>query len=706
MRPKSFLKYLFNPFMLAGLFSCIVIYLLPDYFPKYTLQPAKSRAINKPDAFVMFMDLNGDKKSEEILSFSNTENRHSIQIIDYQGKLLEQYDLNGQVAKRGIRIILHTLNKSRNIELYTFSQRLDSLFLIRIQLFKNPEHLFREIFITKVFRSRLSEYDYKINGGTIASLSDKDTLQLVFGVMAGYSVEPRKVFLYDMLTEEICSSQELGVPCDITEISDGDKNGSSEIFLGDYAPQNMPAARVGFPNDIASWLIVLNSDLSLSFPPVQYKGFTSSVSSYSFIFHKIPGIIAVYNSWSYTKADNCMDFYDYKGKAVIKVILPAGTNTTMMYYRFLKRDSISNRLFFINSVGTVLYLDENLTIHEIKKFDDFQLSQNFVSDLDNDNSSENIILGNSNQSLIVDRNDFSYPVRIEVPNQGNFISYSVRYFYRENSDIALQFGNLIYFIRYAGNSYYWFRYIFYLGIFLTLSALFYSVQYIQRTIFREKIRAKTKISELQVLLLKDQLEPHFSFNAITSIASLIAENRNETALKKIDSFSDLLRSFVSTSENIVRSISDELAFVGNYIELEKDKMDDRFTYSVKIEDGVNLETLIPKMLIQIHVENAIKHGLKPKKYEGKIEIVIQSVNKQIIILITDDGIGRRSKASDKLSLGRSTHLFDQLINTFNSFNKKKLLIEYSDLYKNFDTPVGTTVRITVPENYNYSFYNA
>jgi sensor histidine kinase YesM len=121
--------------------------------------------------------------------------------------------------------------------------------------------------------------------------------------------------------------------------------------------------------------------------------------------------------------------------------------------------------------------------------------------------------------------------------------------------------------------------------------------------------------------------------------------------------------------------------------------------------GVDPETIIPKMIIQLHVENALKHGLLPKKTGGMIDIAISNDQENLVITITDNGVGR-SLASKNISqsTGKGMKILGQFFETYNNHNKNKLRQEIIDLFDNENNPAGTQVKIYVPSDFNKDIY--
>jgi sensor histidine kinase YesM len=163
----------------------------------------------------------------------------------------------------------------------------------------------------------------------------------------------------------------------------------------------------------------------------------------------------------------------------------------------------------------------------------------------------------------------------------------------------------------------------------------------------------------------------------------------------------MVRSLLVSSDKLTRSLKEELDFVKNYLELEKTRFTEVFSYAVSIEDHINQESVIPKMIIQLHVENALKHGLLPKKSGGFLDISVSSEGEYLLITITDNGIGRNLASKNiSQSTGRGMKILAQFFETYNKHNKNQLKQEIVDLYDGERNPAGTMVKVFVPVEFN------
>lgn len=225
---------------------------------------------------------------------------------------------------------------------------------------------------------------------------------------------------------------------------------------------------------------------------------------------------------------------------------------------------------------------------------------------------------------------------------------------------------------------------------------------------RKKVIAEgnaKKMTQLQINSMKRLIDPHFTFNAINSIAAMVYKENREEAYTYFTKFSKLIRSVFDASEETTRTIKEELAFIEDYLDIEKMRFKERFDYKIEIAPQVNYDWKIPKMIVQIYVENSIKHGLIARDSGGMIEVKLDTDANFLIIKVGDNGIGRKSGMQNKSnpdSLGRGTSIMREYFNLLNKYNEEKITSETIDLKDADGHPAGTEVQLFIPLNFKYN----
>ncbi len=162
-------------------------------------------------------------------------------------------------------------------------------------------------------------------------------------------------------------------------------------------------------------------------------------------------------------------------------------------------------------------------------------------------------------------------------------------------------------------------------------------QYAWREIYFAKENARLAIEsrDAQLNNLTSQLNPHFLFNALNTIKSLVSR-KPSTARRGIDLLSGLLRNAIQVSDSYDVLIVDELAIVADYLELEKIRMEERLEYSIMKAAGFK-NIMIPRLSILTLVENAVKHGISQNENGGRIDVSITEDNNSVFIVVINTG---------------------------------------------------------------------
>ncbi|WP_203294988.1 sensor histidine kinase [Luteirhabdus pelagi] len=222
---------------------------------------------------------------------------------------------------------------------------------------------------------------------------------------------------------------------------------------------------------------------------------------------------------------------------------------------------------------------------------------------------------------------------------------------------------------------------------------------------RKSERAKRLVT-LELQALRSQMNPHFVHNSLNAIQYFV--QRNEVALseKYLSRFSKLIRQFFEFSRKQTLLLSEEVALITNYLEIEKLRFEEKLNYSIYIDDTIDLQTItIPSMLLQPIIENAINHGIFHKSGPGKVEIRFVQPDKDVLkVTIQDNGIGLE-KAKEMQQYGtrknrsNSTEVLQERLTLLQQNNDWNITYSIEDLktYGKSGTRVIVTL-ITIHEN--------
>ena len=148
-------------------------------------------------------------------------------------------------------------------------------------------------------------------------------------------------------------------------------------------------------------------------------------------------------------------------------------------------------------------------------------------------------------------------------------------------------------------------------------------------------RLKEAKAQAEVKMLQSQINPHFLYNALNSIASLAHTDANKTE-KMALSLSDLFRHSINRKGEKVNTLEDEVSLVRNYLEIEQIRFGDRLKFSIDVEPDL-LVVEIPMFILQPLVENAIKYGISKIEGQGKIVLKVSKKDNGILISVQDNG---------------------------------------------------------------------
>ncbi len=256
---------------------------------------------------------------------------------------------------------------------------------------------------------------------------------------------------------------------------------------------------------------------------------------------------------------------------------------------------------------------------------------------------------------------------------------------------------------------YWSTWWFRVGILVLLGAIVYWwYRYrIDQVKKKEKLKSQyeKKLANVEMSALLAQMNPHFLFNSLNSIDSYIIRNESKKASEYLNNFARLMRLILQNSRSNYISLKDELEALELYVQMEGLRFGNRFEYEITVTDDIDTaSTLIPPMLIQPYVENAIWHGLmhKNKEMPGKVLIRLSKQGDNILCEIEDNGIGRaraqelraQKSSSHKRSMGMQ--ITKDRIEMINKLYNTNTSVQVIDLDDEDGNAMGTKVELIIP----------
>jgi hypothetical protein len=213
--------------------------------------------------------------------------------------------------------------------------------------------------------------------------------------------------------------------------------------------------------------------------------------------------------------------------------------------------------------------------------------------------------------------------------------------------------------------------------------------------------ARQNLADAEMQALRAQMNPHFIYNALNSIQSLVLDGRQQEAIRYISKFAKLLRQVLEHSENNLITLEKELNTLELYIQLEALRLNTELNYSIEVDENLLPEKeLIPPLIIQPYVENALWHGLSHKQGERNLRVAIKATDDWLFVSIRDNGIGRQQAGLHKKqghhadAVSKGMNITAGRLSAINGETGNEA-VSVLDLYDDKQSPVGTEVTLRI-----------
>jgi len=198
------------------------------------------------------------------------------------------------------------------------------------------------------------------------------------------------------------------------------------------------------------------------------------------------------------------------------------------------------------------------------------------------------------------------------------------------------------------------------------------------------LRAQTSAKDAQLQMLRYQLNPHFMFNTMNAISTLIYKKDNDVAGEMLDKLCSFFRYSLDEKSSQTSTLQKEIELLELYISIEKVRFGDRLSISLDIASDT-LFAEVPMLFLQPIIENAVKHGIESRKGKGCISVSSKVENEQVVILVNDEGHGEVKRSEKGFGIGLA-NTRERLTTLFNHDSNLEIC----------DTQSGTEVCITFP----------
>ena len=241
---------------------------------------------------------------------------------------------------------------------------------------------------------------------------------------------------------------------------------------------------------------------------------------------------------------------------------------------------------------------------------------------------------------------------------------------------------------------------------IKLSKSWFRVNTLQKELLiaeKQKSIREKEMMELEAKALRAQMNPHFIFNCLNSIKSLVQDDKKDKSVAYLTIFSKLIRTLFQNADKKEISLYDEIETCKLYLQLEAMRFDAKFSYHINIDASIDLKSIsVPALIIQPFIENSIWHGIIPKGSDGNVSLSVNKKNGDIEVIVDDNGIGRESSQQNKsvTKIGhqsKGVNLTQSRLELDNLLQQRQAKLETIDKKDQQGKARGTKVIITLPE---------
>jgi hypothetical protein len=683
-----FKKFIVSSGFLAVIPAVLFLILLPPLSTKYILSVEKTPRFKDQ---IVYEDLNSDTISERITSGKTAYNYISVQDLDL--RYYDQWNLSDSVNTSISGIFFGNYDHDIYKEIYIFTHKEDSLFLNVNELLEQGGTKLERIFITKIGYANGRSFSAVEPAGFYDNNGDGRD-EIYFVISSAFRLGPRRVVSFDMVNRKLYTGPFTPAIIHNPEMKDVDGDQKPEIFGIMSASGNYPA-NVPF-SDSSTWFMIYNDRLKFEFKPVEFPGFVNALETSAYSNKYFNGYVLSHyvGGTGTTVLNSQIMIYSHDGKLIT--------------YRLNSDIGISGRprLFIINHNNTDrIYIISNNSIFELNGKLELVRTVNLPftkqleynqTDINGDGQEEFLVYSEDDERLVVFNGELKKIAELILKTSGKEWKFSPYYTKDQVYKLFLRSGNEGYLLQLNRNRYYYLDHLVHPLIYLLCFLFIYFIKRINtyQVIHRESL--KRKLVTLQLQGIKAQLDPHFTFNSLNTVASLIYLENSQAAYDYLIKFTKLLRRIVNDAENIYRTLEEEMEFVNLYLELEKLRFGEKFNYEIEVGNGISRQEKVPKMVLQTFAENAVKHGIMTSTDGGLLKISIIKENSYLKLTIEDNGIGRKASAGQSTSTGKGLKITGEFYNILNQINKNPIKYLVTDLHNESGKPVGTRVEVWVP----------
>lgn len=676
--------------IVSAVFAAILFILLPIESNKYWLKLVKEDSYGAL-VNLLYEDMDGDLE-EELIRCKKSVPVPAIVVQKHDYQAIDQWNLNGEWVL-GSEISFSDFDHDGYKEIVCFTFHEDSIWIHVFEPMQEGGIVIHEA----LDRVRLfnGNQDWLVNFGTPADMNGDGYDDYILTIRSGFTIQPREIYLFDPFNKKMHLMDTLvGNIFQKPILLDLDGDGHMEITGDVSAPGNIKERDV-YLSDSCSWLMVFDQHLHFKSSPLPYFG--------------RPSYLVLLPVKRDSRQLLLSRIFTRRGDSVINLLEIrewVDDSLQVKCSRYLDHDDqielvgtdpSANGSFYVQEGEDIIKLDHLLEEQQRIRMD---LSENLIFlslDVDGDGSEERIMYA-KNRQLIIAKNDFSHPITLDLgfhvmkPKISVFKTDGIFY-------LNVFRGHLNQLLSYTKNPFYAFRYLLLLLSFIVYYIIFTLIANFQKKRIEKRQASEKQVLHYQLTNVMQQLDPHFLFNALTSISSYYQKGDQEHAHSYLAKVSRLVRTSLENSERMTISLGEEISFVNDYLSVELIRMGERMEFAIEVDEIMQQEIQIPKMLIQNFVENAVKHGIRHlKDKKGMIRVFSVEEKDYFQISVEDNGVGRK-KAGEigSFGTGNGLNMVRKTLGIFEKLEKIKITFEIEDLGGQGEGLIGTRVNICIPK---------
>ncbi|MEA3505533.1 MAG: hypothetical protein U9R32_10135, partial [Bacteroidota bacterium] len=511
------LKHLKNPSLYPiitalGLGTIIILF-IPTLFHKYSIEIVDHQNIYNNQVY--YSDLNSDGNSERI-SLKTVNKQYSyVNFYNKQNALSHVWNIRGAIQEN-IDIVIDDFDNNSYKEIYLFSTINDSLFINYYEYNESGTGNRVSHFITKISR-RYNSPDFGVSTAKkLYDINEDNFKELFFSVYGKFSLHPRKLYSYDIKNNTIQTSKDNGI---ILEGLKTLKTPNGLIITGNSHATNyyIKNNKTEYKGD-KGWLMVFNKELKFQFPPISFNSKDANIQT-EFIHLDNTDLIIAHISYDFGLKDQKIITYNLKGRVIWERI---NHDKNIKWKKLLNTTSnINTDMFLIRKDNIIERLSPDLLTLKTYEVNNTKKSSFYSINFTNKNQNEIIQWNPASHTLTIHNNNFSNNISISLPKLLNNKITISKINNSKNNLCTIKDFNHWYLIKYSFNSFYPFKYFVYGLIYFLIFLILYLIQkiYIIRDLKKEQIIARLRVSSL-----KNQMDPHFTLNALNAVGSSILKD--------------------------------------------------------------------------------------------------------------------------------------------------------------------------------------